>query len=192
MCVPAGSAKDQVLAVFKHFNISVNTSDIFSRCQVRKFSPPPRLPSNPSPPHRNQTSLDYTQPRTQGLIYAHRHPPPQAVSGGWTTPRQTTPPNYHRQPPDCQRHHPTTTRLPTGHHPTTTDNHPTTNDTTQLPSTTIQHPTANDTTRLPATPPNYHPTTTQLRCITSRCLFCRNKILSLSMFRFVTETSTLR
>ena len=35
MCVPAGNAKEQVLAVFKHFNIQVNTSDIFSRCQVR-------------------------------------------------------------------------------------------------------------------------------------------------------------
>ena len=34
MCVPAGSAKEQVTAVFKHFNISVSTSDIFTRCQV--------------------------------------------------------------------------------------------------------------------------------------------------------------
>ena len=34
MCVPAGNAKDQVLAVFKLFNIQVTTSDIFSRCQV--------------------------------------------------------------------------------------------------------------------------------------------------------------
>ncbi|XP_028395062.1 exonuclease mut-7 homolog [Dendronephthya gigantea] len=34
MCVPAGGAKEQVLAVFKHFNIQVNASDIFSRCQV--------------------------------------------------------------------------------------------------------------------------------------------------------------
>ena len=38
MCVPAGNAKEQVLAVFKHFNIQVNTSDIFSRCQVRFFN----------------------------------------------------------------------------------------------------------------------------------------------------------
>ncbi|XP_046844991.1 exonuclease mut-7 homolog isoform X2 [Xenia sp. Carnegie-2017] len=34
MCVPVGSAKEQILAVFKHFNIQVNTSDIFSRCQA--------------------------------------------------------------------------------------------------------------------------------------------------------------
>ena len=142
MCVPAGSAKDQVLAVFKHFNISVNTSDIFSRCQVRKFSPPPRLPSNPSPPHRNQTSLDYTQPRTQGLIYAHRHPPP---------PKRGAEVGLH---------------LAKRHHPTTTDNHPTANDTTRQPpdyqpDTTQLPPT---TTRLPTTPPNYHrqPSNTRL------------------------------
>ena len=52
MCVPAGNAKDQVLAVFKHFNIQVNTSDIFSRCQVRSFLKSSILRNNLSCPKR--------------------------------------------------------------------------------------------------------------------------------------------
>ena len=141
MCVPAGSAKDQVLAVFKHFNISVNTSDIFSRCQVRKFSPPPPA-SLPIPVRLIVTKLHWTTPN---LV-------PRVLSTLTATPPK--------------RWAEVGLHLAKRHHPTTTDNHPTANDTTRQPpdyqpDTTQLPPT---TTRLPTTPPNYHrqPSNTRL------------------------------
>lgn len=34
MCVPAGTAKEQVAEVLRYYNVRVTPEDIFSRCQV--------------------------------------------------------------------------------------------------------------------------------------------------------------